>query len=161
MTGSASRGTDLVHGTVVMVDGRGVIICGPSGSGKTMLALELLARCRQAGVDAALVADDYAFLAHDGEAGSVSATCPDAIAGMVELRGFGPVTLDPDRHRAKAALSLAVDLVDPVDSERVAEPGQVAEFCGVAIPRLALPQRTPVGSIHAIFGWLGLQNRFL
>jgi HPr kinase/phosphorylase len=47
-------GAQLVHGSVVSLAGRGMLILGASGSGKSALALRLIGR------GAALVADDRA-----------------------------------------------------------------------------------------------------
>lgn len=147
---------DLVHATVVAVNGKGVLIQGNSGSGKTLLALEILSRCRAANISSALVADDYVHLAN--EDGMLIAVRPEKIARMMELRGFGPVTLDEDRCIERSPVALAVHLVPAADSERVSDPDETTEFCGVAVPRLLLPEHTPVGSFHAVLGWLGLEH---
>ncbi len=76
MTGSIT-----LHATCVAVDGRGVLITGPSGSGKSSLALALMA------YGARLVADDRVTLSlRDG---TLWATCPPTIRGMIEARGLG------------------------------------------------------------------------
>ena len=98
----------LVHATTVLVDGVGVLIRGPSGSGKSDLALRLI----DAG--AQLVADDQTALEVRG--GSLVASAPRSIAGRLEVRGLGIVTLP---WTASATLGLAVDLVPPTQVERL------------------------------------------
>lgn len=70
-----------LHASAVALGRRGVLILGPSGSGKTRLALELVA------LGAALVADDRVALA-PSPAG-VLMRAPEALAGLVEIRGAG------------------------------------------------------------------------
>ena len=70
-----------MHGSCVARDGAGVLIVGPSGAGKSDLALRLLNR------GFVLVADDQVDIA-DG-----FARAPDALAGMLEVRGLGIVRL--------------------------------------------------------------------
>jgi HPr kinase/phosphorylase len=70
-----------VHGSCVAREDAGVLILGPSGSGKSDLALRLLGR------GFVLVADDQVDIA-DG-----FARAPNALAGMLEVRGLGIVRL--------------------------------------------------------------------
>jgi HPr kinase/phosphorylase len=70
-----------MHGSCVARGGAGVLIVGPPGAGKSDLALRLLGR------GFALVADDQVDLV-DGYARP-----PDALAGMLEVRGLGIVRL--------------------------------------------------------------------
>jgi len=81
----------------------GVLMIGPSGAGKSSLALSLLETCPFGRT--ALVADDFVRLT--GESGRLIARSPDRIAGLIEIRGFGPVCV---RHVAACAVVLAIDL---------------------------------------------------
>lgn len=104
----------LVHGSCVDVSGVGVLLRGPSGSGKSDLALRLI------GGGARLVADDQVALsAADGE---LSASAPVAIAGLLEVRGLGPV---PVAAAASTPLRLVYDLVEPEAVERLPGPATV------------------------------------
>ena len=100
-----------VHGTTVALDGAGVLIRGPSGSGKSDLALRLI----DAG--ARLVADDQTELWRRGEA--VLARSPATIAGQIEVRGIGILSLP---HLDEVPLRLVVDLIAPDAVERLPEP---------------------------------------
>ena len=64
----------------------GVLLIGPSGSGKSDLALRLIA------LGAVLVADDRVelFVQH----GTLMARAPQALAGLVEIRGGGSVEME-------------------------------------------------------------------
>lgn len=111
--------TTLLHAVAVGVahDGAaplaGVIIFGEPGSGKSSLALTLIDSCPRR--RSALIADDVVIV--DEAAGSLVATAPERLSGLIEVRGFGPARVP---SVASAALALAVDLSLP--SERVPEP---------------------------------------
>lgn len=116
----------LVHATSVEIGGHAVLIRGPSGSGKSDLALRLIDG------GATLVADDQSAVSHDG--GRLFVSAPEAIAGLLEVRGLGIVRLS---HRGRAPLALVVDLVAAKDVERLPEPS-AAQLMGVMVPRVAL-----------------------
>ena len=116
----------LVHATTVEINGQGVLIRGPSGSGKSDLAIRLIDG------GARLVSDDQTELC-PGE-GGVVARAPEAIAGLLEVRGLGIVTLP---HRASAPLVLVIDLVAEEVIERIPAPDSV-EFLDHRVRRLTL-----------------------
>ena len=84
-----------LHGSCIARDGQAILLLGPPGCGKSDLVLRLLARGCE------LVADDQVDIA-DG-----IASCPAALAGLLEVRGLGIVRLP---FRAQARLALVVDL---------------------------------------------------
>jgi HPr kinase/phosphorylase len=108
---------------------RAVLLRGASGAGKSDLALRLIDS------GARLVADDQTHVARVGR--SLVATPPPAIAGMIEVRGVGIVTLARGRRLARAPVALLVDLVPSDRIERLPEPCHEA-IIGVALPRLDL-----------------------
>jgi HPr kinase/phosphorylase len=73
--------SEILHGSCVAVQGRGLLILGPSGSGKSSLAMRLLS------LGAGLVSDDRTALCV--ERGRLIARCPAAIFGLIEARGLG------------------------------------------------------------------------
>ena len=117
----------LVHGTCVAIDEFGVLIIGPPGSGKSDLALRLI----DAG--ARLVADDYLYVEASGQ--ELLAAVPDTIAGMMEVRGLGIVTLP---YLDTCRIRLCVELVEPADVPRLPKRGATATYENIAIPSLAL-----------------------
>ncbi|MGB3810238.1 MAG: aldolase [Parvibaculum sp.] len=118
----------FVHGTCVALGGKGVLLRGRSGTGKSDLAFRLI---RGRG-DARLVADDQVGLVN--EAGRLVARAPAALAGLLELRGLGLVTMPTVSH---IEVAIIVDLVPRDDVPRLPEP-QFARLCGVELPLLAL-----------------------
>jgi serine kinase of HPr protein (carbohydrate metabolism regulator) len=116
-----------IYGTCVALSGLGVLLRGPSGSGKSDLALRLIDG------GARLVADDQVELALDA-AGRVMARAPRDLAGLLEVRGIGILTMETVRT---APVTLVVDLESDERVERLPE----IETClllGRAVRRLAL-----------------------
>ncbi len=100
-----------IHATCVqLASGAGVLLMGPSGSGKSDLALRLIDG------GAILVADDRCDLRV--EDGSLIAQPPDTLAGLIEVRGVGIITLP---YQKSVAVSLVVELVPPADVVRMPE----------------------------------------
>jgi HPr kinase/phosphorylase len=118
----------LLHASCVEVSGIGVVLLGPSGCGKSDLALRLIDR------GARLVADDC--VAVERRAGRLIARAPDAIAGLIEVRGLGIMRLD---HCPSSALGLAVGL-DCTPPARL--PARATyQVLGVALSYLQLDSR--------------------
>lgn len=117
-----------VHATCVSVGGAGVLLRGASGSGKSDLALRLV----DAG--ALLVADDQVDLAADPTATLLTATAPERLAGLIEVRGLGIL---PAPATPSAFVRLVVDLVDRDAVPRLPDPAAVT-LAGVAVPRVTL-----------------------
>ncbi len=119
------------HASAVAIDGHAVLLFGAPGCGKSDLALRLIAE------GARLIADDQTrIFCRDG---FLRAACPRTIAGMMEVRGIGLVTV-PGAAAPEDAfpVALAVDLV--------ADPAQVArmpdsfsrEILGVEVPAVTV-----------------------
>ncbi|MGR3463966.1 HPr kinase/phosphorylase [Limimaricola sp.] len=113
-----------LHASCVAWRGRGVLITGPSGSGKSGLALALM------GLGCDLVADDRTHLA-PAPGGGLWASCPAAIAGMIEARGIGLLGAVP---RGPVRLRLAVDL-GKAETERLPPERRVTHL-GCSLPLL-------------------------
>jgi len=123
----------LVHATCVALRvGKrwpAVLLRGASGAGKSDLALRLLESGGR------LVADDQTHVAKVGRA--LIATSPPALAGMIEVRGVGILSLPRTRVLTRAPVALLVDLVAPARIERLPEASdEVVQ--GVSLPRLDL-----------------------
>jgi HPr kinase/phosphorylase len=113
-----------LHASCVAWRGRGVLITGRSGSGKSALALALMAL----GCD--LVADDRTELSLLPD-GGLRASCPAAIAGMIEARGVGLLGAVP---AGPVRLHLAVTL-DVAETARFPPKRSVAHL-GCSLPLL-------------------------
>jgi len=122
----------LIYGTCIALGRTAAILLGPSGSGKSDLALRFALQT-PAELDAALVADDQVHLAARG--GKLFASPPPVLAGKIEVRGLGIVTL---AFRSEAELKLIVELVDADDVPRLPEELQAAPLCGITLPLMRL-----------------------
>jgi serine kinase of HPr protein (carbohydrate metabolism regulator) len=134
---------DMIHATCVAIDRVGVLLRGPSGSGKSDLALRLIDG------GAALVADDRVVL--NVEAGRLVARAPNAIAGLIEARGLGPLAV---RATASVPVGLIVDLVAGREVERYPEP-EFHTLLGVRLPLVRLdpfeasaPAKVRLAAVH-------------
>lgn len=130
----AHNSTDevLLHGTCVAFGSRAALLRGASGAGKSDLALRVLSAYPAGAMreGAALVADDQVQVT--ARAGVLQARAPATIAGRLEVRGVGIVSVP---HLHEAALALVVDLVLPQDIERLPpDPLPRTEILGIAVP---------------------------
>lgn len=112
-----------MHATCVAVAGHGVLIIGPSGSGKSALALQLMA------AGAVLVADDRTLVSRLGD--RICAAPPRAIAGMIEARGVGILSV---KHRERAEIAVVIDMAT-LEVARLPE-GHSATVLDIALPCL-------------------------
>lgn len=132
--------TERLHATSIAVNGRAAVIIGPSGSGKSDLAL----RCLTAGpamarnAEVRLVADDQSILVRRGHQLIVSA--PDELAGRLEIRGVGIVTVDVAHE---AAVALVVDISAGGRQPRYPDPWPTVSRLGLSIPLLRLAPFEP------------------
>lgn len=121
----------LVHATCVALpqeadDTAAVLLFGPSGAGKSDLALRLIDQ------GAVLVSDDQTLLSRHND--RLWASPPEAIAGRMEVRGLGIVSLP---HLESAPLSLCVNLTAADKIERLPKP-ETRGFLGLSLPSLDL-----------------------
>jgi serine kinase of HPr protein (carbohydrate metabolism regulator) len=126
--GEATR--TLLHASCVDLAGSGVVLLGPSGCGKSDLALRLIDS------GARLVADDRVAIERRGD--RLIARPPQAIAGLIEVRGLGIMRTD---HCPSSLLGLVVALggtPPPRLPERM-----TYQVLGVALPCLELDPRAP------------------
>jgi HPr kinase/phosphorylase len=128
----------ILHATCIAVGGKGVLLIGPPGSGKSDLALRLIdtpgAGTGAEVLNAQLVADDQVKLTRAGD--DLDARAPEALAGLLEIRGLGLVRVD---HRASIRIDLAVRLRPAREIERMPEfAAQRHEVLGLSIPLIEI-----------------------
>lgn len=114
-----------VYATTVAIGGRAIAIRGDSGSGKSDLALRLIDR------GAVLLSDDYTHIeARDGRA--IASPAPN-IAGLIEVRGLGPMAM-PYVDAAPVALVVALAPPSGPPPERCPSETRTTRLCGVDLP---------------------------
>ncbi len=99
-----------VHGNVVEILGRGVLILGEPGMGKSAITLQLLKRGH------CLVADDIVDI-FAGSSGKIFAQCPSNSVGIMHVRGLGffdaARIYGANKIRKKTEISLVISLKRP------------------------------------------------
>lgn len=149
-TGETGAGGRVnLHATALVAGATGVLVFGRSGAGKSSLALAAIDLARAGGRFAALVADDRVWVS--AVAGRLVAEAPAAIAGLVEIRGCGPV---PCPCEPRAVIDRAVRLVDAAGAPRVADEAATETILGLALPRLDLAECRSAGGARALLAWL-------
>jgi serine kinase of HPr protein (carbohydrate metabolism regulator) len=126
----------LRHATCIDLGGKGILLLGPPGSGKSSLALQLIDSpghgLGEELLRARLVADDQVVIS--ARSGCLLATAPEALRGLIEVRGIGILKLLPLQS---TKLALAVELAKPAATERLPEPRSI-ELLGLALPVIGL-----------------------
>jgi HPr kinase/phosphorylase len=137
-----------VHATAVTVGSSAILIRGPACAGKSRLALALIAAADLRLIPfARLVADDRVLLraCH----GRLLARPPEALAGLIEVRGLGIRRLP---YEPVAVVGTVVDLA-AADAQRLPAPEQRHTVIdGILLPRLAVAAGVdPLPAILALF----------
>lgn len=131
--------SDSIHGVLISVYGKGVLICGESGMGKSETALELIRKGH------ILVADDRVDVVRVHN--SIIGHSPELLQGMLEIRGIGIIDV-AKMFGASALLSSAqIDLVVSLEkfdsSAEYARVGieneQFMHILEVDVPKIVLP----------------------
>jgi HPr kinase/phosphorylase len=135
-SGPVFSGPASIHGSCVAVGEIGVLIRGPSGAGKSELAFALILAGRTGAIPPTrLVADDRVVVTVRG--GRLVASAPEAIAGLIEVRGIGIRRLP---HASEAVLGLVIDLAAP-DGARLPQPDALhTALDGVIVQRLPIAE---------------------
>lgn len=145
---SESRPVNL-HGTAVVIGTRGILFTGPSGSGKSAMAFLCMTEARRQGAYAALVADDQVFVSRLEN--SLIAERPASIAGLMEIRGSGIVTVE---SAEKAVIDLVVRMVSVPSDDRLPpndERFSIADLGDLPMIRLRGDTAAPLAAIAALF----------
>ena len=111
-----------------------VVLEGESGAGKSDLTLRLVDR------GAELVSDDYTML--EVQESRLIGRAPERIAGRIEVRGIGIVSL-PFRNEVPVAMMVRIEPTP----ERLPERPEQRCIAGIEIPLVALPALEPSAPI--------------
>jgi HPr kinase/phosphorylase len=141
-----------VHATALVVGDAGLLVVGASGAGKSLLAHHLIDDARVHGRFATLICDDRVWLSVLN--GRLVAEAPEPIAGLLELRGYGPVGLG---HERSAVVDRIVGLVDPEEAPRLRR-AEWEVIAGISLPRLTLATGDTLASTAAVTAWLRFPN---
>ena len=128
-----------IIGTLVDVDGVGVLLEGPPGIGKSETALGLMRRGH------ALIADDMTLLSVDAH-GGVRGTSNDRFRGYMEIRGLGLLPVEQLFGIAAVKAECRLDLIVSLrrcetedDIDRVGSDVQTCDVLGQSIQRMTIP----------------------
>ncbi len=132
---------EYVHGVLVNVHSKGVLIVGESGMGKSEIALELV----RAGH--ILIADDRVDVKRTH--GRLFGEAPSLLAGMIEIRGIGIMNVSQmfgaSSTMSKSNIDFVIELEpwnDATDYLRVGiEPSDPFTCLGLEVPKLTFPVR--------------------
>lgn len=128
--------TEVRHATCIAVEDRAALIFGPSGAGKSDLALRAVSTRvwdGTRGLVARLVSDDQVVL--ELRHGQLLASPPAAIAGRIEVRGLGILTLD---YLTDCRVCLVVELDSRGEIERLPSTDDHVELLGSRVLRIRL-----------------------
>ncbi len=98
----------VLHGVLLNVLGRGILLTGSSGSGKSELALRLVRKGHQ------LVADDVIEISRDGQ--YLSGAAPYELRGLLHIRGIGVIDIRKMYGPAAFRISARIDNVLNMES---------------------------------------------
>jgi serine kinase of HPr protein (carbohydrate metabolism regulator) len=121
-----------IHASAVLAGARAVLIRGPAGSGKSRLVMALIDASATGLIPfARLVADDRVLLEECN--GRLLARPPDALAGLLEVRGLGLRRL---AYEPVATLGWVVDLAVET-AARLPQDGDLSvTLASVTLPRV-------------------------
>ncbi|MGL5540296.1 MAG: HPr(Ser) kinase/phosphatase [Erysipelotrichaceae bacterium] len=130
---------DNVHGGLLSIFGKGVLITGESGLGKSEIALELIKRGHL------LVADDRVdcYRMHNGIVGKA----PELLEGMLEIRGVGIISVARMFGVSSVLKKKSLDLVIALEhwsKNKVYDRIGVGEeqyesILGIEVPKITIP----------------------
>lgn len=118
----------IIHSTLVLLNGKGVLLSGKSGSGKSDLALRLIENKK-----AKLVADDAVELMV--QSGKIIGKAPDNLAGLLEVRGVGIVNYP---YQKEATVDIWVNLLENQENTERMPLLQKEVILGLAINKIDL-----------------------
>lgn len=133
--------SDNIHGVLLSIYGKGVVITGDSGVGKSETALELIRRGH------VLVADDRVDVTRIHN--TIFGKAPEILRGMLEIRGIGIIDVTKMFGASSSLDNSEIDFIihlekwdDQKQYERVGIEEEVLEnILGLEIPKTTIPVR--------------------
>lgn len=130
---------ESVHGVLMQIYGKGVLITGSSGIGKSEIALELLKKGHY------LVADDRVDICRVHN--KIRGEAPEILKSMIELRGVGIINVNSmfgvTTTLDQSIVDYVIDLQklhEEVEFDRIGgTERQTVTYFGVDIPKLVIP----------------------
>ena len=119
---------NLMHATLVELDGYGVLLTGKSSVGKSDLALRLIENKK-----AHLLADDIVELKKDRQ--NIFGRAPQNLRGLLEVRGIGVVCFP---YVEEAKISLIIRLTNGATQVERMPKKQYESILGLEIPQIDL-----------------------
>lgn len=127
-----------LHAVLMEIYGIGVLILGESGIGKSEISLDLIRKGHR------LIADDRVDISD--VRGQLIGTCPESIAGMMEVRGIGIINVErmfgvnalADKSRIRLVIHL-VPFKKEEPLERIGMKTDQFEILGETVPLIKLP----------------------
>ena len=134
------------HGSVIVLDDRGILLLGPSGSGKSRLGHLLIERWAAQNHYSRWVADDRFFTHPVGD--RLVASAPATLAGAAERRFLG---IQSVAWQSRAVIDLAVELVAAGDLPRMPATAQIWRAPGgEEVPRMAVPKNALMHAVELV-----------
>ena len=128
-----------IHGTLLDINGVGVLIQGSSGIGKSEVALELIRRGHQ------LVADDRVDL-YEREKNHLVGEAPEILKKYIEIRGIGIINIvklfGASAFKEEKNVNMLVELVpwdDHLDYDRLGIDTKIKKFFDSEITYVKIP----------------------
>ena len=118
--------SETLHASCIAIHGRAVLLHGRSGAGKSDLALRLIDR------GARLISDDYTIVRRVGD--RLIASAPANIAGKIEVRGLGILTMEAMASAPVALMVLLDELVERMPDDTA----PTRPVAGLRLPVIAL-----------------------
>lgn len=149
------RPSFCLHGVLVSIANKGILIVGPAGVGKSSFALELLYQ------GFSLIADDSVEISHTDT--GVIGHCPTLLQNLLHTRELGlisiPVVFGDHAWQAQHTIDYVVQLDSESNHEiQLGQPNKRYQIGKSSVPLLILNTHNPASLTHRLLSWLRMQS---
>lgn len=149
------RPSFCLHGVLVSIANKGILIVGPAGVGKSSLALELLYQ------GFSLIADDSVEISHTDT--GVIGHCPTLLQNLLHTRELGlisiPVVFGDHACQAQHTIDYVVQLDSALNHEiQLGQHNNRYQIGQSSVPLLTLNTHNPASLTHRLLSWLRMQS---